>query len=140
MNSRTSAKVTASIAVLGLGALCRCSLAFSLDALDSPNGAAVLAGAAGFDVAPREGGGVAARDATNDSAADTTARDSAGDGALDAANDGDAGPAPDSGKDAGVDLTMGLVAFYAFDETSGTSASDSSGNGHTATLNGGASF
>jgi hypothetical protein len=36
--------------------------------------------------------------------------------------------------------TPGLVAHWKFDEGSGTSASDSSGNGHTATLVGGASF
>jgi hypothetical protein len=34
-----------------------------------------------------------------------------------------------------VDLTLGLVAYYAFDETSGTTAADSSGNGNDATLN-----
>ena len=35
-----------------------------------------------------------------------------------------------------VSITTGnpLIAYYKFDETSGTSASDSSGNGHTATL------
>ena len=38
-------------------------------------------------------------------------------------------------------LTTGLVAYYKFDETSGTACSDSSGNGHTAMLvGGGASF
>ena len=34
-----------------------------------------------------------------------------------------------------VNLTNGLVAYYAFDETSGTTAADSSGNGNGATLN-----
>jgi hypothetical protein len=140
MTSRTSAKVTASIAVLGLGALCRCSLAFSLDGLDSANGGGgVLDGTAGLDVALREDRAVAAVDAANDSGTDATARDGGGT-VSDAASDGDAGPAADSGSDAGVDVATGLVAFYRFDETSGTSAADASGNGHTATLKGGASF
>lgn len=54
----------------------------------------------------------------------------------DATSDATAGDAaPDGGA-----LDSGLVAFYKFDETSGTSAADSSGNGHTATLAGGATF
>jgi concanavalin A-like lectin/glucanase superfamily protein len=62
--------------------------------------------------------------------------------ATDAASaEGDA--APETGaidaSDAG-DLASGLIAFYKFDETSGTSAADSSGNNHTATLAGGATF
>lgn len=36
-----------------------------------------------------------------------------------------------------TDVTSGLVARWKFDETSGTSAADSTGNGHTGTLNGG---
>ncbi len=71
-------------------------------------------------------------------------------GELDGATDG-AGPRADGGGDAqgrdaagdasdGGDLASGLVAFYTFDETSGTSAADSSGNNHTATLVGGATF
>uniref|UniRef100_A0A914DUP2 Fibronectin type-III domain-containing protein n=1 Tax=Acrobeloides nanus TaxID=290746 RepID=A0A914DUP2_9BILA len=41
-----------------------------------------------------------------------------------------------------VSITTGnpLIAYYKFDETSGTSASDSSGNGYTATLSGSTSF
>jgi hypothetical protein len=55
--------------------------------------------------------------------------------------EGDAAPetGPSDASDAG-DLTSGLVAFYKFDETSGTTAADSSGNNHTATLAGGATF
>jgi hypothetical protein len=68
-------------------------------------------------------------------------RDAEGD-ATDASGTGrDAAPetgSPDA-SDAG-DLSSGLVAFYKFDETSGTSAADSSGNNHTATLAGGATF
>ena len=51
---------------------------------------------------------------------------------------GDSGS--DDGGDAGGTLSAGLVAYYPFDETSGTSAADDSGNGHTATLSGGATF
>ncbi len=61
------------------------------------------------------------------------------DGTADVADAGaDAGTGVDA-SDAG-DIGAGLVAFYKFDETSGTTASDSSGNNQTATLMGGASF
>jgi hypothetical protein len=77
-----------------------------------------------------------------------------GDGAIvafDAGSDTGTGEAGDSGNgnggnpdggDAGDGGTIsaGLVAFYPFDETSGTSAADVSGNGHTATVVGGATF
>jgi Concanavalin A-like lectin/glucanases superfamily len=63
----------------------------------------------------------------------------ASDGASDALADvTDAGIAIDAND--GGDLESGLVAFYRFDETSGTTAADSSGNNRTATLVGGASF
>jgi hypothetical protein len=56
----------------------------------------------------------------------------------DAAGDAQGSDASDGGS--GSDLASGLVALYLFDETSGTSAADSSGNNHTATLVGGATF
>ncbi|MGD0679033.1 MAG: LamG domain-containing protein [Polyangiaceae bacterium] len=37
-------------------------------------------------------------------------------------------------------IDLGLVALYHFDETSGTTAADSSGHGYTATMEGGATF
>jgi hypothetical protein len=79
-------------------------------------------------------------DAPADGVADGTADVAGESGAVDAADSGavDA-PGTDSAGDAGS-LTSGLVAFYQFDETGGTSAADSSGNGHTATLVGGATF
>jgi hypothetical protein len=64
-------------------------------------------------------------------------------GATDAPSDAEGDAAPETGpSDAsdGGDLASGLIAFYRFDETSGTSAADSSGNNHTATLAGGATF
>jgi hypothetical protein len=45
----------------------------------------------------------------------------------------------DSGSDSG-DVTAGLIAYYPFDETSGTTAADASGNGHTGSLMGGATW
>ncbi|MDP9034045.1 MAG: hypothetical protein M3O50_04515 [Myxococcota bacterium] len=42
-------------------------------------------------------------------------------------------PVPDAGP---ATLSVGLVAYYPFDETSGTTAADLSGNGHTALMNG----
>ncbi len=58
------------------------------------------------------------------------------------AGDADAASDAETGMDAndGGDLGTGLVAFYRFDETSGVTAADSSGNGWTATLAGGAGF
>jgi concanavalin A-like lectin/glucanase superfamily protein len=44
----------------------------------------------------------------------------------------------DAMEDASLDV--GLVALYHFDETSGTTSADSSGNGNTATMEGGATF
>ncbi len=41
---------------------------------------------------------------------------------------------------AALDVARGLVAHYALDETSGTTVTDSSGNGRHATLSGGAAF
>jgi concanavalin A-like lectin/glucanase superfamily protein len=59
--------------------------------------------------------------------------------------DGRAHDAPDSPPDepdvAQEDsLALGLVALYHFDEASGTTSADSSGNGHTAMMIGGATF
>lgn len=66
----------------------------------------------------------------------------ASDGAPDAETDADSEAGREAGVDAsdGGDLGLGLVAFYRFDETGGTSAADSSGNNRTATLVGGATF
>jgi hypothetical protein len=79
--------------------------------------------AAGGDAAPN---GPEVRDTGTGEAGDS----GPGDGGL--AEAGDAGD--------GGTISAGLVAFYPFDETSGTSANDASGNGHTATLSGGATF
>jgi hypothetical protein len=87
---------------------------------EADSGPADDAGGSGQDALPAEGG----MDA---------------EGAADVVNpEGDA--APESGASDAGDITSGLVAFYKFDETSGTSAADSSGNNHTATLTGGATF
>ena len=91
---------------------------------EAESGPADDAGRPGQDAMPAEGG----RDA---------------DGSVTDASSPESDAAPETGSsdasDAG-DLGSGLVAFYKFDETSGTSAADSSGNNHTATLVGGASF
>jgi hypothetical protein len=52
----------------------------------------------------------------------------------------DGGAGSDAGVDANGGPSVGLVAFYPFDETSGTTAADASGNNRTATLVGGATF
>ena len=88
---------------------------------ETDGGGADDAAGGGQDSMPAEGGGDG----------DTGATDAT-------ATDGDSAPEIDA-SDAG-DLGSGLVAFYKFDETSGTSAADSSGNNHTATLAGGATF
>jgi hypothetical protein len=74
------------------------------------------------------------------------ARDAAGDPPAEAP--AEAGPRDGSPPDAATEapaegppgLPPNLVAFYPFDQTSGTTAADGSGNGHTATLLGGATF
>src|SRR5579872_789630 len=69
-----------------------------------------------------------------------TATDATGDmNELDAVDAADA-PTDTTPDGTGSTLGMGLVAYYAFDETGGTTAADSSGNGHDATLTGGATF
>ena len=67
-------------------------------------------------------------------------------GPFEAGNEGgaegggmEAGPT-DASDGGGVDLTFGLVAYYMFNESSGTTTADSSGNGNTATVVGGATF
>jgi hypothetical protein len=80
--------------------------------------------------APSDTGGP---DAPQDSASDTRVPDAPVDSA------GDTGPvdtgAPDAAPDGGP-LSVGLVAFYPFDETSGTTSADVSGNGHNAMMAG----
>ncbi|MDP9000651.1 MAG: LamG domain-containing protein [Myxococcota bacterium] len=137
----------ASIAVVELAALCQCSL-FDLSALDR----------GGTDVADRDAISGDARsdlDAAGESGDEALGLEAAGDGGsddevvLDAAADsrgdepGDDAVAtdvvwdvgnPDVFVEAGIDL--GLVALYPFDETSGTTSADTSGNGHAASLQG----
>jgi hypothetical protein len=71
---------------------------------------------------------------------DATSLDATSLDATDAGSpDGPAVGAPDTGTDAapdGGDLTAGLVAFYPFDETTGTTSADTSGHGHLATMHG----
>jgi hypothetical protein len=66
------------------------------------------------------------------------AAEGAAEGGDAASEAGDASSAPDA-SDAGT-LDLGLLVYYRFDETGGTTAADSSGNGHTASLAGGATF
>lgn len=98
--------------------------------------------APGADAGDGEGGGPL--DATGGGADGANGADGRGDEGTDG---GDArapseGGRVDAGGDAAEagDLLGGLVALYRFDESSGTSAQDASGNNHTATLTGGATF
>jgi hypothetical protein len=114
------------------------------------------AGAGGHESGALDGG-ADVTDAQSDTAASDVASDGASDAGSDAGLELDAGSdaaasdaetdagseaGPEAGADAndGGDLAVGLVAFYHFDETSGTTAADSSGNNRTATLVGGATF
>lgn len=89
-------------------------------------------------------GGEAGPGQAVDAGVDTNRVDAADAGSSEAAVGGDAGASFDSGAnpgplDAATDaggLGVGLVAFYPFDETTGTTSADVSGNGNTATLNG----
>ncbi|MDP9003098.1 MAG: hypothetical protein M3O46_23655 [Myxococcota bacterium] len=71
--------------------------------------------AAGADAAANAVADAATPDATADATADAATFDAA----------------PDAGS-----IAVGLVAFYPFDEASGTTSADISGNGHTATMSG----
>ncbi len=136
-------------------ALAACTLDF--DRFQSGDGA--IADGTGGTPPSDAASGDAPVEASDDGSADA-AIGASGDGGLDASPDG-GGPGPDADAGApdvvqadastsdanasdatpdGSALDAGLVAFYKFDETSGTSAADSSGNGHTAMLVGGATF
>lgn len=101
-------------------------------------------GAAGLDAADSggavdgSGGGLDGADGGGDGAGGLDAADGGGDGAgagdaADGAGDGAGGV---DAADGAVDFTVGLVAFYPFSETSGTTSADATGNGHTATMQG----
>jgi hypothetical protein len=139
-------RVVASIVVVGLAAPCQCSF-FDLSALDRGGTEATDRDAIGGDArldldAAGESGdealGLEAAgddgsddgvdlDAGADSGGDEPGPDAVTDGAWDVAS-------PDVFTEAGIDL--GLVALYTFDETSGTTSADTSGNGHAASLQG----
>jgi len=87
------------------------------------------------------GDGSGASGEGGDRAADVSP-DAGLDGGADATSDAGSGAPSGAGVDAndGGGITVGLVAFYPFDETSGTSAADASGNNRTASLVGGATF
>lgn len=103
--------------------------------------------AAGSDASPATEGGVSesGTGVVDAEAATDAAREGGDSGSTDGAGPRTDGAADAQGSDAsdggsGGNLASGLVALYMFDETSGTSAADSSGNDHTATLVGGATF
>jgi hypothetical protein len=98
--------------------------------LDAPAGDGTLSGADANR--PFDGSSGQGSDAAVDRGVEASASDASG------TSDADGGPVDAAGDSASVDL--GLVALYLFDETGGTSAADSSGNGNTATLMGGATF
>jgi hypothetical protein len=105
-----------------------------------------------------QGGGNSVPDGTIDATVGEPSSDDASALGVDVAADGAPGDAPDSGSPKGDDaadngspndgdaavqgasVDLGLVALYHFDETSGTTSADSSGNGNTATLQGGVTF
>jgi hypothetical protein len=104
-----------------------------VDGAPPADGSAPVDGAPPADGAgPGGDGGPADAAGASDAARDAADASSGTDGGSPA----DAAPdAPDAGS-----LASGLVAYYMFDETSGTSAADSSGHGYTATLSGGGTF
>jgi hypothetical protein len=125
----------------------------ALDAASDSEGSVVVDDAAdgGGDAGKRDAGGVGVDadagglDATDGAGRETGGLDASNDGGGDAgASDGSEGGGPDAGggdaADSGDPLAVGLLAFYPFDETSGTTSADATGNGHTATMVGGASF
>jgi hypothetical protein len=93
-----------------------------------------------------EGGGAVADGTIDNGVMSLSSGDAASDAGVNVAADGPAADAPDSAIDSGDamagegSIDLGLVALYHFDETSGTTSADSSGNGNTATMQGGATF
>jgi hypothetical protein len=77
----------------------------------------------------------AADGASFDAATDGANFDAGGPDTGQAIDAAEAGGGMEAGPDAGT-LSTGLVAFYPFDEAGGATASDASGNGHTATMQG----
>ncbi len=94
---------------------------------DAPMGNATSSESSGGESAT----GVSVSDASTEPEA------TADDGALDAA---DSAPEESDATAQDSSLDLGLVALYHFDETSGTTSADSSGNGNTATMENGATF
>jgi hypothetical protein len=109
-----------------------------------PDSGAPDASDAGKDAGSTDAGKDAAAEAGTDAgdagpvadAGDAGTPDDAGsDASIDAAIDGPA----DAGTDGSV-VPVGAIGIWSFDENTGTSAADSSGMGHTATLVGGATW
>ena len=107
-------------------------------------GKAGSAGSGGTAGASGGGGGAAGSAGGAGGAGGTTAGaagTTAGGGGSDDGGGGSAGGVADSGAEIDVATQKPeLVAYYKFDETSGTVAADSSGQNHTAILSGQASF
>lgn len=100
------------------------------DATDDDASPALLDAPADVDgaqIAVDAGADSARPDAADGASTDALAVDAA-DGGVDSAT-------VDAGVDSG-DINMGLVAYYPFNETSGTMAADVTGNGHTAMMSG----
>ena len=130
-----------------------CSALTSLDGYHScPNCAAD--GGSSMPMEASTGAGADGNEGLADSAADqggsegpSGASDGSSTGDARAHDGGDAATASQAGdasfasdaSDAGT-LSVGLLTYYRFDETSGTTAADSSGNGNTASLSGGPTF
>jgi hypothetical protein len=102
----------------------------------------------GLDGAVDAGGDAGPLDAMGDTRVDASGVDAMGDGGndaagLDAGDAADAGGLDAAGEAGGLDaaaegggIAVGLVAFYPFDEASGTTSADASGNNQTATMQG----
>jgi hypothetical protein len=131
-----------SLGVASLALSCGCSLLFGLDGLEGGGNDGGSGDTGVRDDADGADGGSAgdvvtvdAADAGGEAQTEDAGSGSASDG------DGDGGGADASAGDADAgSLMSGLVLYYAFDETSGTVAHDSSGNGHDGMLSGGATF
>ena len=165
----TRRRLVRSLGVTSLALSCGCSLLFGLDglddggsdagndtgtsdtmlggdavALDAPGASAdawVADATGASEGGPRadgaDGQGTGA-DATSDADASMSG-DADASTTSDSSSTGDAGPIADAGIDASS-LDSGLVLHLPFDETSGSIAYDTSGNGNDATLMGGATF
>jgi hypothetical protein len=135
-NRRRQAAAGGTLVVLCMASACATLLSMNTDRplVEDAGSDADAEGGLGSGDAPTSDGPIAA-----DAPSDAGQIDLGADASSDAAP-GDAAPADDVATDVGVVSIPGLAGYWSFEEGMGTTAKDSSGNGHNGTLNGSATW